>query len=67
MPRFGETPTIIGRRVRLRPIVAEDADAMFADLDDAQAMRPTGIHATFALDHRSPEHQDHGVAADLAT
>lgn len=44
---FADKPTIIGERVVLRPIVADDADAMFADLADDEALRLTGSQAVF--------------------
>lgn len=49
MPTFADKPTLIGERVVLRPIMADDAEAMWRDLDDAEAMRLTGTHATFDL------------------
>lgn len=44
---FADKPTIVGERVVLRPMVATDADAMWADLDDEEGRRLTGTHATF--------------------
>lgn len=40
-------PVLTGRAVRLRPITADDADAMFAGLDDAESNRLTGTHEMF--------------------
>jgi RimJ/RimL family protein N-acetyltransferase len=50
MATFADKPTLRGDRVVLRPIVAADADAMWADLDDVEGMRLTGTHATFTRD-----------------
>ncbi|MAT03991.1 MAG: GNAT family N-acetyltransferase [Acidimicrobiaceae bacterium] len=47
MPTCADKPTIVGERVVLRPIAAGDADAMWADLADEEAMRLTGTHARF--------------------
>lgn len=47
MTSFADKPTLQGRLVTLRPIVATDAAAMFADLADAEGRRLTGTHATF--------------------
>lgn len=43
-------PTLIGRRVVLRPIVAADAADMHASLADAETMRLTGTTRRFTLD-----------------
>lgn len=45
-----DKPTIEGDLVVLRPIVAADADAMWADLHDPEAIRLTGTHARFTRD-----------------
>ena len=50
MTTFAHKPTIVGTRVRLRPMVLEDADDMLADVGDAEALRLTGTHATFTAD-----------------
>lgn len=50
-------PVLHGDRIVLRPIVAADADAMFAGLDDEESNRLTGTHETFTRD---------GVAAHCA-
>jgi RimJ/RimL family protein N-acetyltransferase len=50
MASFADKPTLRGVRVVLRPIVAADADSMWADLDDAEGMRLTGTHAEFTRD-----------------
>ena len=42
-------PVLTGRSVRLRPLVASDADAMFAALEDAETMRLTGTRGAFTL------------------
>jgi RimJ/RimL family protein N-acetyltransferase len=47
---FADKPTLSGERVTLRPIVATDADSMWADLDDPEAMRLTGTTAEFTRD-----------------
>lgn len=47
MTTFADKPTLTGERTVLRPIVADDAAAMFADLADAEAMRLTGSHGSF--------------------
>lgn len=47
---FADKPTITGDLVLLRPIVAADADDMWADLHDADGMRLTGSHGTFTRD-----------------
>jgi RimJ/RimL family protein N-acetyltransferase len=47
---FAHKPTIVGRRVILRPMVASDADDVWADLHDAEGIRMTGTHATFGRD-----------------
>ena len=47
MGSFADKPTIQGTLVTLRPIVADDADAMFAGLDDQEAKRLTGTHQEF--------------------
>ena len=44
---FADKPTLRGTRVTLRPIVAGDAGAMFASLDDPEGRRLTGTHGTF--------------------
>lgn len=43
-------PVLTGRLVRLRPLVASDADVMFASLDDAETMRLTGTRRAFTLE-----------------
>jgi RimJ/RimL family protein N-acetyltransferase len=47
---FADKPTLLGRRVVLRPVVADDAPSMFTDLADAEAIRLTGTHQTFTLE-----------------
>lgn len=42
-------PVLDGRRVRLRPIGPADAAAIYASLDEPEARRLTGTHATFTL------------------
>lgn len=43
-------PVLRGGRVVLRPLTAEDAEAMYASLDDPVSMRLTGTHAKFSLE-----------------
>ena len=50
MVTFADKPTIVGDRVILRPMVAGDADDLWADLQDREGIRMTGTHATFARD-----------------
>jgi RimJ/RimL family protein N-acetyltransferase len=45
-----EKPILTGSTVTLRPIVVEDAPAMFASLDDAESMRLTGTQQTFTFE-----------------
>ena len=45
MLTFGHTPTIVGKRIRLRPFVAADHDALWAMVNGDG--RLTGTHATF--------------------
>ena len=47
MPTFADKPTIRGDRVVLRPIGAEDADAMWADVHDDEITHFTGTHDDF--------------------
>ena len=47
MATFADKPVLTGQKVVLRPIVADDADPMFADLADEDGMRLTGTHETF--------------------
>ena len=42
-----EKPTLIGNRVTLRPMLATDAEAMFASLSDKESMRLTGTQDVF--------------------
>lgn len=51
MTDFTHKPTITGARVLLRPIVADDAASMLADLVDDEGRRLTGTHGTFTPDH----------------
>lgn len=50
MASFSDKPTIDGERVTLRPLVSDDADDMWADLADEEALRLTGTHDTFTRD-----------------
>ena len=45
-----EKPILRGERVILRPIVAEDAQAMFASLADEESMRLTGSQQDFTFE-----------------
>ena len=47
MRTFADKPTLSGTSVVLRPIVADDAESMWASLADPEAMRLTGTHASF--------------------
>jgi RimJ/RimL family protein N-acetyltransferase len=44
---FSDKPTLTGDLVVLRPMVAGDADHIWADVNDAEATRLTGSHGTF--------------------
>jgi RimJ/RimL family protein N-acetyltransferase len=50
MATFADKPTLRGERVVLRPMLATDADAMCADLDDEEGTRFTGSHDEFTRD-----------------
>jgi RimJ/RimL family protein N-acetyltransferase len=43
-------PVLRGGRVVLRPLTAEDAEAMYASLDEPVSMRLTGTHAKFGFE-----------------
>jgi RimJ/RimL family protein N-acetyltransferase len=43
-------PILRGGRVVLRPLTADDAEAMYASLDDPVSMRLTGTHAKFSFE-----------------
>ena len=45
-----EKPILTGSSVTLRPIVTEDAPAMFASLDDEESRRLTGTQQTFTFE-----------------
>ena len=45
-----EKPILKGNKITLRPIVAEDAPAMFASLDDKESMHLTGTQQTFTFE-----------------
>ena len=47
---FAIKPTLTGERVVLRPMEADDAEHMWADIDDDEATRLTGSHGTFTRD-----------------
>ncbi len=66
---FTDKPTIVGERVVLRPIVASDAESMWADLHDAEGMRLTGTHGAFtrdAIDRWAASRAEHDDRLDLA-
>jgi RimJ/RimL family protein N-acetyltransferase len=44
---FADKPTLTGDLVVLRPMVAADADDMWADLHDPESTRMTGSHGSF--------------------
>jgi RimJ/RimL family protein N-acetyltransferase len=48
MTNFVDKPTIHGERIVLRPLVAEDAADLLADLDDVEGRRLTGTHRDFS-------------------
>lgn len=50
MTDFSDKPTIVGERVILRPMVAEDADSMYVDADDPESTRLTGSREEFTLE-----------------
>lgn len=50
MTTFADKPTLYGDRVVLRPMVRHDAPAMFADLDDEEALRLTGTRERFTFE-----------------
>jgi len=43
-------PILTGAGVRLRPLVAGDAEAMYASLDDAETLRLTGTQSSFTYE-----------------
>lgn len=43
-------PILTGAGVRLRPLVAGDAEAMYASLDDPDSLRLTGTQSSFTFD-----------------
>lgn len=45
-----EKPTITGSKIIMRPIVAEDAPAMFASLYDKESLRLTGTQQNFTFE-----------------
>ena len=47
MTTFADKPTLTGDLVVLRPMVAADADHMWADLHDPESTRMTGSHGLF--------------------
>ena len=49
MTSLADKPTIVGDRVVLRPMVADDAVAMHAATQDEEGTRLTGTRATFDL------------------
>lgn len=50
MTSFAHKPTLLGERVMLRPLVAADADHLWLDLHDPEAIRLTGTHTSFTRD-----------------
>ncbi|WP_337659842.1 GNAT family N-acetyltransferase [Anderseniella sp. Alg231-50] len=54
-------PVLTGAAVRLRPLVADDAAAMYASLDDPESMRLTGTQSAFTFEQvkRHCEHVEH--------
>ncbi|MEO6571259.1 MAG: GNAT family protein [Ilumatobacteraceae bacterium] len=47
MATFADKPTLTGERVVLRPMTGGDADDMWADSHDVDALRLTGTHGSF--------------------
>ena len=45
-----EKPTLIGAKIVLRPITAQDAAAMYASLFDKEGLRLTGTQASFSFE-----------------
>ena len=45
-----QKPILTGSKIILRPIMVEDAPAMFASLDDEESMRFTGTQQTFTFE-----------------
>lgn len=69
MPTFADKPTLVGERVILRPITADDAASMWADLHDPEARRLTGTHAVFTreqIDVWAATRADQSDRLDLA-
>ena len=50
MASFRDKPSLHGASVLLRPVVAGDADDMWADLQDPEGLKMTGTHARFTRD-----------------
>lgn len=69
VPTFADKPTVTGERVILRPMVASDAEHMWADLHDPDAIRFTGTHTRFTreqIDRWCATRADHADRLDLA-
>lgn len=69
MTGFAHKPTLTGEKVVLRPIVASDADHMWADLQDEESRRLTGTHQTFerhVIDRWCASRADQSDRLDLA-
>ncbi len=49
MTTLWTSPTLRGERVLLRPLGPQDADALWADLQDSEVRRLTGTHRTFTF------------------
>lgn len=66
---FADKPTIVGERVKLRPMVAADAEHMWRDVTDAEATRLTGSHDAFTpeqIEHWCASRADQNDRLDLA-
>ncbi|MBX2804816.1 MAG: GNAT family N-acetyltransferase [Hyphomicrobiales bacterium] len=66
-------PVLQGNRVRLRPLTANDAQAMFESLSEPISMRLTGTHGTFTFEdvlthcrliEKSEDRWDYGIEVD---
>lgn len=56
-------PILTGAGLRLRPLVAGDAEAMYASLDDPETLRLTGTQSSFTIE-QVQRHCEHVGQAD---
>jgi RimJ/RimL family protein N-acetyltransferase len=61
---FADKPTIAGTNVMLRPVAATDAENIWTDLHDADAIRFTGTHATLVRDQIAAHCANRGDQVD---